>query len=191
MKVVYLIGGGAVIVAGALALGLAGCGGPPSATSKAPTAPGSPAAAASTTAPTGSTSAGSTSESPQAASVDPRDEPVPLASDGKPLWAPNRRHTAQENADYQFGKNGKDFSALSEADFILKVHSFVDSPPPGVQRIQRSNGDTLLYDPKTNTFAVVTSAGAPRTMFKPQDGAAYWREQVERTNAEAHGDAQG
>jgi pyocin large subunit-like protein len=44
----------------------------------------------------------------------------------------------------------------------------------------RSNGDALLYDAKTNTFAVVTKAGAPRTMFKPRDGAAYWEQQVAR-----------
>ena len=47
----------------------------------------------------------------------------------------------------------------------------------------RSNGDTLLYDAKSNTFAVVTKAGAPRTMFKPRDGSAYWDQQVTREQA--------
>ncbi len=43
------------------------------------------------------------------------------------------------------------------------MHAFVDAPPAGVKaRIARSNGDALLYDAKTNTFAVVTKAGAPR-----------------------------
>ncbi len=35
----------------------------------------------------------------QASNVDPRDQPVPLVG-GKPLWAANKKHTAQENADY-------------------------------------------------------------------------------------------
>lgn len=183
MRVVFSMG------AAALALTLAACGAGPSATGKAPAAPGAPPAAVaseSAAAPApGVTAPGAT------ASADPRDAPVPLAADGKPIWAANRKHTAQENADYQFGKNGKDFAALTEADYVQKAHAFVDTPPAGVQRVQRSNGDSLLYDAGSNTFAVVTSAGAPRTMFKPRDGAAYWRQQVARENARSNGDDSG
>jgi pyocin large subunit-like protein len=118
----------------------------------------------------------------QASAVDPRDAPIPLV-DGKPMWAPNKKHTAQENADYQFGKNGKDFGAATEADYVARAHAFVDAPPQGVQKLARSNGDQLIYDAKTNTFAVATKDGAPRTMFKPRDGANYWRQQVEREQA--------
>ena len=124
----------------------------------------------------------------QAASTDPRDAPVPVATDGKPLWAANRNHTAQENADYQFNKNGKDFGAVSETEYVAKVHAFVDAPPTGVQKLQRSNGDALLYDAKTNTFAVVSKTGAPRTMFKPRDGATYWQQQVTRQNDRSKSD---
>ena len=119
----------------------------------------------------------------QVAAVDPRDAPAPLATDGKPLWAANRKHTAQENADYQFNKNAKDFGALTEADYVAKVHAFINAPPAGVKRIARANGDALLYDARSNTFAVVTKDGAPRTMFKPRDGAAYWQQQVAREQA--------
>ncbi len=99
---------------------------------------------------------------------------------GKPLWAANKKHTAQENADYQFAKNGKDFDAKTETDYVDEAHAFVDSPPAGVQKIERSNGDALLYDAKSNTFAVVAKTGAPRTMFKPRDGLAYWKQQQQR-----------
>jgi hypothetical protein len=34
-----------------------------------------------------------------------------------------------------------------------------------------------MYDPKGNLFAVVDKDGAPRTLFKPRDGAAYWDQQ--------------
>jgi hypothetical protein len=178
MRVVFSMG------AAALALTLAGCGAGPSAVGKPPAAPGAPQAAA------GPGPAAASAPGP-AASADPRDAPVPLAADGKPVWAANRKHTAQENADYQFGKNGKDFAALTEADYVQKAHAFVDAPPAGVQRVQRSNGDSLLYDAGSNTFAVVTSAGAPRTMFKPHDGVAYWRQQVARENARGAGDDNG
>ena len=83
---------------------------------------------------------------------------MPLVA-GKPLWAANKKHTAQENADYQFAKNGKDFDAKTETDYIDEAHAFADAPPVGVQKIERSNGDALLYDAKSNTFAVVAKTG--------------------------------
>jgi len=168
--------------AGALALALGACDAGPSATGKTPTSARSSAATPLTVAERGVT---------QASLVDPRDQPPQLLADGKPMWAPNRKHTAQENADYQFSKNGKDFGAATEAQYVAKVHAFVDTPPAGVQKLERSNGDALLYDAKTNTFAVVTKDGAPRTMFKPRDGTAYWREQGARNAAESKGKGGG
>ena len=41
----------------------------------------------------------------------------------------------------------------------------------------RANGDTLMYDPASGLFAVARKDGAPRTVFKPDDGKAYWRAQ--------------
>ena len=159
MRVVFFAG------AAALALMMGACDAGPSATAKVPP----PAAAAG-----------------QASNIDPRDQPIPLVN-GKPLWAANKKHTAQENADYQFAKNGKDFGARTETDYVDEAHAFVDAPPAGVQRIERSNGDALLYDAKTNTFVVVTKEGAPRTMFKPRDGLAYWKQQQARETTRSNG----
>jgi pyocin large subunit-like protein len=173
MKSIFLMGAAATVLV------LAGCDAGPPAVSKAPQA-----GAQATSAQAGSAQGGTqASGGAQVASVDPRDAPAPLATDGKPIWAANRKHTAQENADYQFNKNGKDFGANSEAEYVAKVHAFVDAPPTGVKRIARSNGDALLYDARSNTFAVVTKAGAPRTMFKPRTGGAYWDQQVTREQA--------
>ena len=96
---------------------------------------------------------------------------------GKPLWAANKKHTAQENADYHFKRDAEAVGATSEDDFLTKVHAFVDSPPKGTETLTRSNGDKLMYDPKANLFAVVDKDGAPRTLFKPRDGATYWAQQ--------------
>lgn len=110
---------------------------------------------------------------------DPRDLPVPQI-DGKPMWAANRQHTAEENAQYQFGKNGGDFGASSETDYVTKVHAFIEKPPRDLETLDRANGDKLMYDAKGNTFVVVARTGAPRTMFKPKGGAAYWAQQKDR-----------
>jgi len=111
-----------------------------------------------------------------------REEPraaVPLV-DGVPMWSDNRRHTAEENADYHFHHDGPDFGAADEKDYVAKVHHFIEHPPEGVQTVSRSNGDKLLYDAKSNTFAVERKDGAPRTMFKPHAGESYWKEQQEK-----------
>lgn len=96
---------------------------------------------------------------------------------GKPMWAANKNHSARENADYHFKRDGEAMGATSEDDFLTKVHAFVDAPPKGTEVLTRANGDRLLYDPKANLFAVVDKDGAPRTLFKPRNGAAYWDQQ--------------
>jgi pyocin large subunit-like protein len=114
---------------------------------------------------------------------DARDAPVPKAQDGKPLWTANKRHTAEENAQYAFGRNGEAFGAKDLDDFVAKAHAFVNHPPAGVEKISRSNGDTELYDAKTNVFAVVSKDGAPRTIFKPDNGPDYWAKEEAKGGA--------
>jgi pyocin large subunit-like protein len=89
----------------------------------------------------------------------------------------NRRETVDEKIQRLYERNGADFGARSAEDFLAKVTAFTVSPPAGVERASRPNGDTLLYQASTNTFAVVARDGTPRTMFKPDDGPAYWAQQ--------------
>ena len=175
MRVVRTLG-----VVSALALGLAACGGHPSAV------PNKAAGAA-------SASSGTASGTGAAASGDQRADAGPVRQvNGKPFWAANKRHGAEDNAQYQFGKNGADFGAASENDYITKVHAFVESPPASAETVNRKNGDRLIYDARSNTFAVVTKEGAPRTMFKPRDGAAYWAQQKTREASRGKGgDSEG
>jgi pyocin large subunit-like protein len=113
------------------------------------------------------------------AQPDHRRDPVKLV-DGKPMWSASRRYSAEENARRVFERNGEAFGASSVDEFVAKAHAFVEHPPRGAQTLTRTNGDTLIYDPKANVFAVVSKAGAPRTMFRPDDGMAYWEEQKAR-----------
>jgi pyocin large subunit-like protein len=120
-----------------------------------------------------STAGGGRGDAP---TVDPRTQPVRQVG-GKPVWAANRQLSADEAAAASFERNGADFGAKSVDDWVTKVHDFVDDPPRSVATIKRANGDVLLYDAKANVFAVATKDGAPRTMFKPREGAAYWDKQ--------------
>ena len=107
--------------------------------------------------------------------------------DGGTYWASSRTHSAIESADYHFKRDGGDFGASDVNDYVAKAHAFVSHPPRGVLTLERRNGDVLLYDPKANVFAVKTKDGAPRTMFKPRDGRAYWDQQVARESQRSDG----
>lgn len=111
--------------------------------------------------------------------VDHRRDPVKLL-DGKPEWAASRRYSADESAQRAFARNGEAFGAHSLDDYVRKARAFVEHPPKDAETLARPNGDTLYYDPRQNIFAVANKEGAPRTMFKPDDGAAYWQEQKDR-----------
>ncbi|OYX36407.1 MAG: hypothetical protein B7Y99_01290 [Caulobacterales bacterium 32-69-10] len=103
--------------------------------------------------------------------------PVRLVQ-GKPMWADNRNYSADENVRYQFEQHGAELDARDIDDFVAKVHRFVNTPPDGALTLTRANGDKLLFDGKSGLFGVVRSDGAPRTVFKPETGRAYWDEQV-------------
>lgn len=108
--------------------------------------------------------------------VDHRKDPTPLL-DGKPMWAANRLHGAEDNARYHFKRDGQAFGAGSMEDYVRTAQAFIAAPPAGSEVIKRANGDKLIYDPRGNVFAVATSEGAPRALFKPKDGQAYWEKQ--------------
>lgn len=92
----------------------------------------------------------------------------------------NRRETVDAKTERLFARNGAAFGARTAGDYLAKVQAFTASPPGDVERVERPNGDLLLYHASTNTFAVVSRDGAAKTMFKPDDGANYWAEQKAR-----------
>lgn len=137
--------------------------------------------AADSAAATASTYQASTARS-ESVAPEVRRAPVPRV-DGKPMWSANRRFTAEQNAQRHFERSGADFGAKTVDAYVAKAHAFVTRPPKGAQILTRANGDRLIYDPAGNIFAVATRDGAPRTMFKPDDGSAYW-EKVKAREAE-------
>lgn len=103
-----------------------------------------------------------------------------VAPQAKPPVTANRRETADAKVQRLFERNGAAFGAKSADDYLTKVRAFTEATPRGTETVKRPNGDTLYYQAATNTFAVVDRNGVPRTMFKPDDGPAYWVQQKER-----------
>ena len=123
---------------------------------------------------TGEAAAAVDASGPAASSNTARPEAV------RPAVTTSRRETVDAKVERLFQRNGAAFGARSSADYLAKMQAFVDHPPSGVETVRRPNGDILYYEGATNTFAVATRDGTPRTMFKPDDGAAYWAEQKVR-----------
>lgn len=103
-----------------------------------------------------------------------------VAAEAKPVLTASRSETVDAKIARLYQRNGADFGAKSAEDYLAKVTDFTTKTPAGTETIKRPNGDTLLYQAATNTFAVVDRDGVPRTMFKPTTGAAYWAEQKAR-----------
>lgn len=102
------------------------------------------------------------------------------ATTNKPVVTANRRETVDAKAQRLFERNGAAFGARSAEDYLDRVKAFTTTPPRDAEIVKRPNGDALIYQASTNTFAVVARDGTARTMFKPDDGAAYWAEQKAR-----------
>lgn len=95
-----------------------------------------------------------------------------------PLWTSTKSKSAVENAFGHYKKHKSEFPEFQNAkQYVEGTRKFLNSPPKGTLTKTRSNGDSLLYDPKTNTFGVKDANGAPRTMFRPKDGLDYWNKQ--------------
>ncbi len=93
-------------------------------------------------------------------------------------WSKTKVLTAPENALAHWQKHGNEFPEItSAAQYVDFAQDFVKNPPPNVLTKTRPNGDVMLYDQTTNTFAVRTASGVPKTIFKPNDGINYWRKQ--------------
>jgi hypothetical protein len=102
---------------------------------------------------------------------------APAAETAKPVLTASRRETVDAKIARLYARNGADFGATSAEAYLDKVTAFTTRPPGDVETVKRPNGDTLIYQASTNTFAVVARDGTPRTMFKPTTGADYWAEQ--------------
>ncbi|WP_082366340.1 hemagglutinin repeat-containing protein [Rhizobium acidisoli] len=94
------------------------------------------------------------------------------------FWSSSGTKSAVQNAYAHWTKHSAEFPEFQNSvEYVQGAQTFVSNPPPGTLTKNRTGGDTLLYDPSTNTFAIRNANGAPRTMFRPTAGMAYWNKQ--------------
>ncbi len=91
------------------------------------------------------------------------------------IWTSTKTLSSVENALAHFRRHGGEFSCPNAKSYVDATKDFLTNPPKGaLTKTRPTNGDRLVYDPATNTFAVSDLNGVPRTMFKPAGGINYW-----------------
>jgi hypothetical protein len=102
----------------------------------------------------------------------------PVATKKGPIWSSTKNKSAVENAFGHWKKHKSEFPELQNSkQYVEKSKDFLTNPPKGTLTKTNSRGDTLRYDPNSNTFGVLSKDGVPRTMFRPKDGMGYWNKQ--------------
>ena len=64
------------------------------------------------------------------------------------------------------------------------AHDFVTNPPIGTLTTTRKNGDTIYYNPSSNTFAVKNSDAAPKKMFRADHADHGYPKNLDYFNAQ-------
>jgi filamentous hemagglutinin len=101
----------------------------------------------------------------------------PESSQSQIVWS-HGHDGASANAEGHWQKHGREFPEFHSAqDYERGARNFISAPPAGTLTKHRDNGDTLFYNPTTNTFAVADRRNEPRTFFRPNNGRAYWDRQ--------------
>ncbi|MFS2224856.1 hypothetical protein JWF83_20610 [Pantoea sp. B65] len=94
------------------------------------------------------------------------------------IWTETKNDDPVSNAYGHWDKHKAEFPELQNSkQYVDATHDFVNNPPEGTLTKTRPNGDTLYYNPETNTFASKDVNGVPRTMFRPTKGMEYWNKQ--------------
>jgi hypothetical protein len=101
------------------------------------------------------------------------------------MWTPGKQGDPVKNSFGHWQKHGGEFPELQNAkQYVEATTSFVNNPPAGARIKTRANGDIIIYDPNTNTFAVSTSDGVPKTMFKPDPAKHGYPTNLDYFNAQ-------
>lgn len=81
------------------------------------------------------------------------------------IWTETKKKEPVSNAYGHWDKHKQEFPELQNSkQYVEATPSFVNNPPPRTLSKVRSNGETVFYNPKTNTFAVKTADGVPKTI---------------------------
>ncbi|EPE4188312.1 hemagglutinin repeat-containing protein [Yersinia enterocolitica] len=101
------------------------------------------------------------------------------------IWSETKKKAPVPNAYGHWDKHKREFPEFQNSkQYVEAAHSFVNNPPPGTLVKVRPNGETVYYNPATNTFAVKRVDNVPRTMFKPDPADHGYKSNLDYFNAQ-------
>jgi pyocin large subunit-like protein len=91
--------------------------------------------------------------------------------------------TSREKLVEHYHKHGSEFGSISMEEY-LRVAQTLRDHAAGATIIEavRTDGVTTRFDRETGTFIAFNRDRTIRTCFKPNDGEAYFRRQLKRTD---------
>jgi hypothetical protein len=102
------------------------------------------------------------------------------ARSGQRLLGP-ARNFAEGQLEKHFAKHAGEWGAgnITQTGYLKRAQDLLSREVGGdILGATRPGGDILRYNVRTNEFAVGTAEGTIRTLFRPQEGMAYWLRQV-------------
>jgi pyocin large subunit-like protein len=96
------------------------------------------------------------------------------SNENSSFWSSTKNKTSVENAYDHSVKHGAELPENQDSvQYVRSAQDFVSNRPGGTLVKTRPNGDTLYYDPTTNTFASKNKDGALKAMVRPAGGMNY------------------
>lgn len=111
------------------------------------------------------------------------EQPSTVAARSAQRLLPAARTFADGQLEKHFAKHAAEWGAgnITQARYLRRAQDLLSRQVGGdILGATRSGGDILRYNVRTNEFAVGTAEGAIRTLFRPQEGMAYWLRQIQR-----------
>jgi len=125
---------------------------------------------------------------PGKASAPPAVSAAPVAPASAPAPAPTISAARSElgfrdraHLEEHFHKHGAEFHAASADDYLRLAQQLRDAPVGGsIEQETRPDGTICRFDRTSGAFLAVDADGVIRTFFRPNDGEAYFRRQLDR-----------
>jgi pyocin large subunit-like protein len=90
---------------------------------------------------------------------------------------------SRERLAQHYHKHGNEFGNISMEEYLRVAQTLRDHAADAtILEAVRSDGVTTRFDRDTGTFIAFNRDGTIRTCFKPNDGEAYFRRQLNRTD---------
>ncbi|GFM38028.1 hypothetical protein [Desulfovibrio psychrotolerans] len=87
---------------------------------------------------------------------------------GNRLWTTGKPGSSSVNAAEHWNKHGGEFADINSVDqYVERAHSMFTGTQGSTLTVVRTNGEVVKYHPQSNTIAVFSEDGIPKTMFKP------------------------